>query len=118
MPDGIHARRYAYPALTPLSARDVRFSDLRDMAADLSAVDQVIAPLFGDGFDAHGLIQLLGQAGFTGRLCVMADPLPNRGMVLRELRAVAGPQGIDVDLRERRVATGGLAAKLLRRLRG
>jgi hypothetical protein len=118
MLNGTVAQVESCPALTPVVTEDLRFADLRGMASDLSEIDQVIAPLFGKGFDAFELILLLGEAKFRGRLCVMADDLPHRGMILRELRVVADPLGIDVDLRESRRPAEGLAAKVLRRLRG
>jgi hypothetical protein len=76
----------------------VPFADLRGSATDMSGIDQVIAPLFGKGFDGFELIPLLASARFQGRLSLMAGFLPNRGMVLRELRALAQPFGIEVDI--------------------
>jgi hypothetical protein len=105
------------PELAPTDTEHVRFADLGRMAADLSSVDQVIAPLFGHGFDAYELIQTLGNAGFSGRLCVRSDRLAHRGLVLRELRDVAEPYGIRVDLCER-ADRASLPGRLLRRLLG
>lgn len=84
--------------LFPVETQHVPFGDLRGSPHDLSAIDQVIAPLFGKGFDGFELISLLGAARFHGRLSLTAAELPNRGMVLRELRAKAEPFGIEVEL--------------------
>jgi hypothetical protein len=65
--------------------------------ADLSEIDLVIAPLFGEGFDAVDLIEDLGRAGFRGRLRISAPNLPNLGALSGELRAFAEPFGIAVD---------------------
>jgi hypothetical protein len=106
-----------YPEPAPTDTEHVRYADLDRMAADLSSIDQVIAPLFGNGFDAYELILVLGNAGFAGRLCVRSGRLAHRGLVLRELREVAEPYGIRVDLREREDAAS-LTGRLLRRLLG
>jgi len=71
-------------------------------AADLSAVDLVIAPLIGRDLDAVELIGRLGRSRFRGRLRVIAPRLADRRMVLGELRALAEPLGIGVDLSDRR----------------
>lgn len=82
----------------PFVTEDVGFADLFSVGLDLSAVDLVIAPLIGTGFDAIELLLLLGEAGFSGRLHVRADPLPDHALVLAELRTVAEGFGIHVDL--------------------
>lgn len=78
----------------------LRFARLRRETHDLSDVDVVITPLFGDGFDAIDVIDQLGAAQFRGILHVVAPLLSDRSMVLAELRDAADPLGIVVDLRE------------------
>ncbi len=80
----------------------VSFADLGGMAPDLSAVDLVITPLIGAGFDAIDLIERLAEAGFRGKVQVRAPRLPDRLLVLHELLAVATPLGMTVDLRQDR----------------
>lgn len=82
----------------PAVPEEVSFADLRSEDTDLTNVELVIAPLFGTGFDATEVIQLLGEAGFSGRLHVRATDLPDRLMVQAELRAVAKGYGFRVDL--------------------
>jgi hypothetical protein len=63
-------------------------------------VELVVAPLFCPEFDALEIIEALGAAGFRGQLRVLAPKLPNRQIVLRELRAYAVRQGISLELVE------------------
>jgi hypothetical protein len=50
----------------------------------------VILPLFAMGFDAMSEIEALHAMGYTGRIAVLAPPLPNPRLVEQELRAL-GP---------------------------
>jgi hypothetical protein len=86
------------PGPAPVLAEHLDIAQVREMSQDFSQVDQVIAPLFGKGFDGFELITLLAASGFRGRLSLMGGALPNRGMVLRELRALAEPEGIEVHM--------------------
>jgi hypothetical protein len=94
--------RVSVPTPVPVETQHVPFADLRGRTSDLSGIDQVIAPLFGKGFDGFELIPMLAASGFQGRLSLTASALPNRGMVLRELRALAQPFGIMVELPQSR----------------
>ena len=82
----------------PVIAEHVKFAQINEIARDFSQIDQVIAPLFGKGFDGFELITVLAEAGFRGRLSLLGATVPNRGMVLRELRALAEPKGIEVHI--------------------
>lgn len=53
------------------------------------APDCIAAPLMGDGFDIMELAQFLSGLGYANRLCILAPPLPNPGLILREVSAVA-----------------------------
>jgi hypothetical protein len=77
---------------------EVSFTDLLSQGKGLAEIDVMIAPLIGPGFEAIDLIPFLGNAGFCGRLLVRSGTLPDRLMVLGELRAVARAYGFRVDL--------------------
>lgn len=81
-------------------SEDIRNLDLFSPDVDLANLDLVIAPLIGTGFDAIEMIQLLGKAGFRGRLLVRSGPLPDIDLVVGELREAAEPFGFSVDLAE------------------
>lgn len=49
--------------------------------------DAVLAPLLGVGFDIIDLAEWLDGRGFGGTLLVAAGPLPDRGLVQREIAA-------------------------------
>jgi hypothetical protein len=74
------------------------FAELYGPTLDLSAVDLVIAPLVGLGFDWVELIEGLSRAGFRGQLRVTARWLPDGDIVLAELPTLADPVGISVSL--------------------
>jgi hypothetical protein len=63
-------------------------------------VELVVVPLFCNQFDALEIIETLGSAGYRGQLRVMTPKLPNRQIVLRELRSHAVRQGITLDMME------------------
>jgi hypothetical protein len=65
-----------------------------------ASLELVVAPLFCNDFDALEIIETLGTAGFRGQLRVVAPKLPNRQVVLRELRAHAVRQGITLEMVE------------------
>ncbi len=83
-----------------LDVENMPFTSLSGAGLDLSDVDIVITPLFGPGFDAMDLIEKLGRAQFRGRLRVFSKTLPNREMVIAELRALADPFDIIIELNE------------------
>lgn len=58
----------------------------------------VVAPLFGRNFDALEILEQLAAQGYRGTLRVIAPHLPNRQIVLRELRSHAARQGIMIEL--------------------
>jgi hypothetical protein len=51
-------------------------------------------------FDALEIIEALGKAGYRRTLRVVAPKLPNRQVVLRELRSHAVRQGITLEMVE------------------
>jgi hypothetical protein len=58
--------------------------------------DVVLSPLFGEGFDAIDLARRLVALDYRGRYRVVADGLPEPGVVRAEVRAQA--PGLDFDL--------------------
>lgn len=82
----------------PGSVETMLFEDLIAMGDDLAEVDLLVVPLIGDGFDAFEVIEYLGSTVFMGRVRVVSDRLADRAMVLRELRDLADPLGLTVDL--------------------
>jgi hypothetical protein len=76
---------------------------LDELAAHLPlplSVELVVVPLFCAQFDALEIIETLGSAGYRGQLRVMTPKLPNRQVVLRELRSHAVRQGITLEMME------------------
>jgi hypothetical protein len=65
-----------------------------------ATLELVVVPLFCSDFDALEIIETLGSAGYRGQLRVVAPKLPNRQVVLRELRAHAVRQGITLEMME------------------
>jgi hypothetical protein len=78
----------------------VRFGDLTAELPLSETVGLVVAPLFCADFDALEMLDVLGRSGYRGTLRVVAPKLPNRQIVLRELRSHAVRQGITLDLVE------------------
>lgn len=58
--------------------------------------DVVLSALIAPDFDAIDLAKLLIAAGFTGRYRAVTEALPNRRVVIAEIRAAV--PGIDFDL--------------------
>jgi hypothetical protein len=65
-----------------------------------ATLELVVAPLFCKSFDALEIIERLGAQDFRKTLRVVAPKLPNRQVVLRELRSHAARQGITIELIE------------------
>jgi len=63
-------------------------------------LELVVAPLFCKSFDALEIIERLGAQDYRKTLRVVAPKLPNRQVVLRELRSHAARQGITIELVE------------------
>ncbi len=78
----------------------IAYSDLLLRTVDIANCSLVITPLFGPGFDAIELLEELAETPFCGSVRVEAPKLPNKRLVLRELRSVADRSGIHVDLVE------------------
>lgn len=68
----------------------VRFAGLTAALMDRLRPSHVIAPLFSPDHDATAVIERLGELGYSGRITILAPPLPRPALVERELRAL-GP---------------------------
>ena len=66
-----------------------------------ASLELIVVPLFCNDFDALEIIETLGAAGYRGQLRVVTPKLPNRQVVLRELRAHAVRQGITLEMVEK-----------------
>ena len=78
----------------------IGFTDLPQHLSLCERLELIIAPLFCADFDALELIEMLGKADYRRALRIVAPKLPNRQIVLRELRSHAVRQGITLELIE------------------
>lgn len=97
---GIPAARIAERNLRHDEILSITFGELLAQGPLPPALELVVAPLFRTDFDALELIETLGTLDFRGTLRIVAPVLPNRSIVLRELRSHAARKGISVDLTE------------------
>ena len=79
-------------------ALSVRFAELHHHFPPVPSLELVVAPLYCPDFDALELIDQIGAAGYRGMVRVVAPVLPNRAIVLRELRSHAARKGITVEM--------------------
>lgn len=87
-------------SVRPDAAASIAFADLAPYLPQVPTLELVVAPLFCDDFDALEIIETLGAAGYRGLLRITTPTLPNRQIVLRELRSHAVRQGITVEMVE------------------
>jgi hypothetical protein len=97
---GIPAARIAERNLRNDEILSIDFADLPVEGALPPGLELVVAPLFRNDFDALELIDALGKRDYRGTLRIVAPRLPNRNIVLRELRSHAVRKGITVELTE------------------
>lgn len=100
---GIPGATFPEAVVRPEEAASIAFDDLGSLLPLPASLELVVAPLFCSEFDALELIEALGAGGYRGLLRVLAPKLPNRQVVLRELRSYAVRQGITLDLVEQTV---------------
>jgi hypothetical protein len=81
-------------------ALSITHDQLGSMMPLPTSLELVVTPLFCNQFDALEIIETLGKAGFRGQLRIMTPKLPNRQIVLRELRSHAVRQGITLEMME------------------
>ncbi len=87
-------------SIRPEAAASIVFADLPQYLPRIPALELVVAPLFCRDFDALEIIETLGGAGYRGLLRITTPILPNRQIVLRELRSHAVRQGITIEMVE------------------
>jgi hypothetical protein len=97
---GIPEAKAAEGSLRPEEFASVELADFPPFIPFLGNIELVVAPLFCKTFDALEIIERLGSNGFRKTLRVMAPKLPNRQIVLRELRSHASKRGITIELVE------------------
>lgn len=97
---GIPEAKAAEGSLRPEEFASIEL-DAFDSCLPLPAtLELVVAPLFCKTFDALEIIERLGAQDYRKTLRVVAPKLPNRQIVLRELRSHAARQGITIELIE------------------
>ncbi len=74
----------------------VNIASLTAQTLNETAPDIILSPLFGDNFDAIDVATQLSELGFTGRYRVIAENVPNAGIIRNEVRNQA--PDLDFDL--------------------
>jgi hypothetical protein len=97
---GIPEARAAEGSLRPEEFASIALEDFDSQLPLPASLELVVAPLFCKTFDALEIIEKLGAQDYRKTLRVVAPKLPNRQIVLRELRSHAARQGITIELVE------------------
>ena len=97
---GIPTATFPEGTIRPDEAASIAFDELALWLPLPATLELVVAPLFCPEFDALEIIDALGSGGYRGTLRVMTPRLPNRQIVLRELRSHAVRQGITLEMEE------------------
>jgi len=97
---GIPEARAAEGSLRPEEFASIPLDELEGRLPLPASLELVVCPLFCATFDALEIIERLGAQGYRKTLRVAAPKLPNRQIVLRELRSHASRQGITIELAE------------------
>jgi hypothetical protein len=97
---GIPDAKAAEGSLRPEEFASIALDELDSHLPLATTLELVVAPLFCNKFDALEIIERLGAQGYRKVLRVVAPKLPNRQIVLRELRSHASRQGITIELIE------------------
>ncbi len=97
---GIPQATFPEGVLRPDEAASIPYVQLAEHLPLPDTLELVVAPLFCDDFDALEMIETLGSAGYRRVLRIVAPKLPNRQIVLRELRSHAVRQGITLEMVE------------------
>jgi hypothetical protein len=97
---GIPDAKAAEGSLRPEEFASITLNEFDSHLPLPAGLELVVAPLFCDSFDALEIIERLGAQDYRKTLRVVAPKLPNRQVVLRELRSHAARQGITIELVE------------------
>lgn len=97
---GIPDATFPEPLARPEAVASIGYAELSAQLPLPESLELVVAPLFCMEFDALEIIETLGKAGYRGLLRIVTPKLPNRQIVLRELRSHAVRQGITLEMVE------------------
>ena len=97
---GIPEAKAAEGSLRPEEFASIPLEDFDSCLPLPETLELVVTPLFCKTFDALEIIEKLGAQDYRKLLRVVAPKLPNRQVVLRELRSHAARQGITIALVE------------------
>ncbi len=97
---GIPEAKAAEGSLRPEEFSSIDLDSFENQLPLPPTLELVVAPLFCKTFDALEIIEKLGAQDYRKTLRVVAPKLPNRQIVLRELRSHAARQGITIELIE------------------
>lgn len=97
---GLTEATFPEGSLQPDEAAVISYAELPGRLPPPPSLELVVAPLFCPDFDALEIIETLGKAGYRATLRIVTPKLPNRQIVLRELRSHAVRQGITLELVE------------------
>ena len=97
---GIPDAKAAEGSLRPEEFASIPLTEFDSYLPLPQTLELVVAPLFCNSFDALEIIERLGAQGYRKVLRVVAPKLPNRQIVLRELRSHASRQGVTIELTE------------------
>jgi hypothetical protein len=97
---GIPEAKAAEGSLRPEEFASIPLDAFESLLPLPEALELVVTPLFCNSFDALEVIEKLGAQDYRKTLRVVAPKLPNRQVVLRELRSHAARQGITIELVE------------------
>jgi hypothetical protein len=97
---GIPEAKAAEGSLRPEEFASIELAAFDEHLPLPETLELVVTPLFCMNFDALEIIERLGAQDYRKTLRVVAPKLPNRQVVLRELRSHAARQGITIELVE------------------
>jgi hypothetical protein len=97
---GIPEAKAAEGSLRPEEFASIPLDAFESLLPLPETLELVVTPLFCNSFDALEVIEKLGAQDYRKTLRVVAPKLPNRQVVLRELRSHAARQGITIELIE------------------
>jgi hypothetical protein len=104
---GIPDATFSEASIRKDEATSISLADLSSFLPFPPSLELVVVPLFCSDFDALEITETLGTGGYRGVLRVITPPLPNRQIVLRELRSHAVRQGITLEMMEQPVEHPG-----------
>jgi hypothetical protein len=95
---GIPDASFAHGSIREDEAASIPYEAWPDYTPLPEGVELVVVPLFCSTFDALEIMDGLGKQAYRGVLRIVAPRLPNRQVVLRELRAHAARHGVTLEM--------------------